>query len=44
MTTITQRPAAADDVALAEERLAGHLIGLVFAAVVVAFLVGLFLL
>ena len=44
MTTITPLPAAADDVALAEGRLAGHLIGLVFAAVVVAFLVGLFLL
>lgn len=44
MTTITQLPAAADDVALAESSLAGRLIGLVFAAVVVAFLVGLFLL
>jgi hypothetical protein len=44
MTTITPLPEAADDVALAEGRLAGHLIGLVFAAVVVAFLVGLFLL
>jgi tetrahydromethanopterin S-methyltransferase subunit F len=32
------------DEALAEGRLAGHLIGLVFAIVVVAFLVGLFLL
>ena len=30
--------------ALADERLAGRLIGLVFAAVVVAFLFGLFLL
>jgi len=45
MTTITSAPAAAaKDVALADGRLAGHLIGLVFAAVVVAFLVGLFLL
>jgi hypothetical protein len=43
MTTITPLPTAADDVALADERLAGPLIGLVFAAVVVAFLVGLFL-
>ena len=44
MTTITPLPEAAEDVALADGRLAGHLIGLVFAAVVVAFLVGLFLL
>ena len=45
MTTITPAPVAAtEDVALAEGRLAGHLIGLVFAVVVVAFLVGLFLL
>ena len=44
MTTITPAPvAAAEDVALADERVAGKLIGLVFAAVVVAFLVGLFL-
>jgi len=39
MTTITPLPMATDDVALADEQL----IGLVFAAVVVAFLVGLFL-
>ncbi len=44
MTTITSLPEAADDVALAEGRLAGHVIGLVFTAVVVAFLVGLLLL
>jgi len=45
MTTITPlAPAVAEDVALADGRLAGHLIGLVFAAVVVAFLVGLILL
>jgi hypothetical protein len=45
MTTITPLPmAAAEDVALADERLAGRLIGLVFAVVVAAFLVGLFLL
>jgi len=44
MTTITALPEATEDVALAEERLAGHVIGLVFAAVVVAFFVGLFLL
>jgi hypothetical protein len=44
MTTITSFPAAADDVALADGRLAGRLIGLVFATVVIAFLVGLFLL
>ncbi len=44
MTTITPLPPAGDDVALADGRLAGRLIGLVFAAVVVAFLVGLFLL
>jgi|KBSMisStaDraftv2_1062788.scaffolds.fasta_scaffold3712365_1 hypothetical protein len=44
MTTITALPEAAEDVALAEGRLAGHLIGLVFAAVVIAFFVGLFLL
>jgi hypothetical protein len=43
MTTITPLPTATDDVALADERLAGSLISLVFAAVVVAFLVGLFL-
>ncbi len=42
MTTIAPPPAR--DVALAEGRLAGHLIGLVFAAIVVAFLVGLVLL
>lgn len=45
MTTITPAPVAAtEDVALADGRLAGHLIGLVFAVVVVAFLMGLFLL
>jgi hypothetical protein len=45
MTTITPLPmAAAEDVALADERLAGRLIGLVFAVVVFAFFVGLFLL
>jgi hypothetical protein len=43
MTTITPLPTAIEDVALADERVAGALIGLVFAAVVVAFLVGLFL-
>lgn len=43
MTTITPLPTATEDVALADERVAGALIGLVFAAVVVAFLVGLFL-
>jgi tetrahydromethanopterin S-methyltransferase subunit F len=42
MTTTAPRPTR--DEALAEGRLAGHLIGLVFALVVVAFLVGLFLL
>lgn len=44
MTTIAPRPPATRDGALAEGRLAGRLIGLVFAAVVIAFLVGLFLL
>ena len=44
MSTIASRPQAARGDALAEGRLAGHLIGLVFTAVVVAFLVGLFLL
>jgi hypothetical protein len=44
MTTITSFPPAADDIALADGRLSGRLIGLVFAVVVVAFLVGLFLL
>jgi hypothetical protein len=44
MTTVTRLPEATDDVALADGRLAGRLIGLVFTAVVVAFLVGLFLL
>ena len=43
MTTITPLPMATEDVALADGQLAGKLIGLVFAAVVVAFLVGLFL-
>jgi tetrahydromethanopterin S-methyltransferase subunit F len=43
MTTITPLPTATEDVALTDERLAGTLIGLVFAAVVVAFLLGLFL-
>jgi len=43
MTTITPLPTTTEDVALADERVAGKLIGLVFAAVVVAFLVGLFL-
>ena len=43
MTTITPLPTATEDVAIADEQLAGKLIGLVFAAVVVAFLVGLFL-
>ena len=43
MTTITPLPPATEDVALADERVAGTLIGLVFAAVVVTFLVGLFL-
>ena len=44
MTTITASPEAAEDIALAEGRLAGLLIGLVFVAVVIAFFVGLFLL
>jgi hypothetical protein len=44
MTTIASRPQTARDSALAEGRLAGQLIGLVFTAVVIAFLVGLFLL
>jgi hypothetical protein len=43
MTTITPLPMATENVALADGQLAGKLIGLVFAAVVVAFLVGLFL-
>ena len=42
MTTIAPGPAR--DLALAEGRLAGHLIGIVFAAIVIAFLVGLLLL
>jgi hypothetical protein len=44
MTTIASHPQPTRDSALAEGRLAGRLIGLVFAAVVIAFLVGLFLL
>ncbi|HEY0814040.1 MAG TPA: hypothetical protein VGE11_12235 [Pseudonocardia sp.] len=44
MTTMTSRPQAAVGDALAESRLAGHLIGLVFTAVVAAFFLGLFLL
>ena len=44
MTTITPLSPAAEDVALADGRLAGRFIGLVFAVVVVAFLIGLFLL
>ncbi len=44
MSTITPLPGAGDDVALAEGPLAGRLIGLVFAVVVIAFLVGLVLL
>jgi hypothetical protein len=44
MTIMTPRPPAGRGGALAEGRLAGRLIGLVFAAVVVAFLAGLFLL
>ncbi len=44
MSTIASRPQAARGDALAEGRLAGRLIGLVFTAVVIAFLVGLFLL
>jgi hypothetical protein len=44
MTIMTPHPPAGRDSALAEGRLAGRLIGLVFAAVVIAFLVGLFLL
>ena len=42
MATIAPPPTR--DAPLAEGKLAGHLIGLVFAVVVVAFLVGLFLL
>jgi hypothetical protein len=44
MSTITSSRQAPTGDALAEGRLAGHLIGLVFTAVVVAFLVGLLLL
>jgi hypothetical protein len=43
MTTMTPLPTATEDVAIADGQVAGLLIGLVFAAVVVAFLVGLFL-
>ena len=44
MTIMSPRPPAGRGSVLAEGRLAGRVIGLVFAVVVVAFLVGLFLL